>query len=578
MDGEPGLRIAGYDEFVEIGRGGFATVYRARQVRLRRLVAVKVLSAAGTSEDALHRFAQECEAIGALSGHRNVVAVHDAGTTDDGRPYLAMEHLPAGSLADRLDEGPMPTDEVLAVGVALADALAAAHQAHVLHRDVKPANVLLGPDGTPKLADFGIAVVADAHQTATGVVIGTVLHSAPEVVQGQRATVATDVYSLASTLHALLRGRAAFAGDHDEGVAPVMYRVVHEPVPDLRAIGVPATAAAVLEQGMAKEPGDRFRTASAFRRALQDTAGRLTPTGAAAIAPLVAPVAPPSPAPTPPPPPSPPPTPAPVGPADRSWVVPAPTAPPSDPAWAAAPPTPGPPTGAPPAGAGPDGSPPSRAPLVAALVLGALLLVVVAVTGTLLLSGDDAAGPTTTPPPTPATAPVSSAPSTSAPSTAAPTTAAPTTSTSTTTTSPPTTTTTTPPTTTTEAPRAFTVEEAAGQVAAEFPLFTIIDPSGFRSEGAGVLVGEEPGGRTQAFMFGDGRLLGRDTSDPSWNVTVVGVGGDQVALHYDLWPPGSQPPDEPRGEAVVTLTWDGGERYVPDRDFPSVDPSVDGHR
>jgi serine/threonine protein kinase len=240
MAGEDPVHIPGYDDFVEIGRGGFAVVYRARQTRLRRLVAVKVLNGGDPSPAALARFEHECAAIGALSGHRNVVAVHDAGTTDDGRPYLTMEYLPGGSLAEHLTRGPLPVGEALSIGAQLADALSAAHAAEVLHRDVKPENVLLGDDGTPKLADFGIAVVADAHQTATGVVIGTVLHSAPEVLSGERATVSADVYSLASTVFTLIHGTAAFAGAHDEGVAPIMYRVVHAPVPDLRPIACPA--------------------------------------------------------------------------------------------------------------------------------------------------------------------------------------------------------------------------------------------------------------------------------------------------------------------------------------------------
>jgi serine/threonine protein kinase len=254
MPGADAVDIPGYDGLVEIGRGGFAVVYRARQIRLQRQVAVKVLTGTATGPVALERFERECAVVGALSGHPNVVAVHDAGTTSDGRPYLAMELVAGGTLAQRLEAGPMPADEVLAIGAQLADALAAAHAADVLHRDVKPENVLLGEDGTPKLADFGIAMVADAHQTATGVVLGTVLHSAPEVLTGARATPASDVYSLASTLDALLRGRAAFAGAPGEGPIPVMYRSVHEPAPDLRPLGVPDEVATLIEAGMAKDP------------------------------------------------------------------------------------------------------------------------------------------------------------------------------------------------------------------------------------------------------------------------------------------------------------------------------------
>src|SRR5262245_18747366 len=138
MPGDETVEIPGYDDPVEIGRGGFAVVYRARQDRLQRSVAVKVLTRAATGPAALERFERECAAVGALSGHPNVVAVHDAGTTADGRPYLAMELLAGGTLAQRFEAGPLPVDDVLAIGAQLADALAVAHAAGVLHRDVKP--------------------------------------------------------------------------------------------------------------------------------------------------------------------------------------------------------------------------------------------------------------------------------------------------------------------------------------------------------------------------------------------------------------------------------------------------------
>ena len=208
--------INGYADLTVIGQGGFAVVYRATQSALNRSVALKVLSGL-VDPVAISRFERECATIGSLSGHPHVVSVYDAGTTVEGSPYLAMEYLPRGSLADRVQaRGPLPTAEILSVGVQLCDALEAAHQAGVLHRDIKPENVLVDMAGQCKLADFGVAAVVegvDSRDTAPGTLLGTVLHLAPEVLEGGRATVTSDVYSLGSTLATLALGKAPFARD-----------------------------------------------------------------------------------------------------------------------------------------------------------------------------------------------------------------------------------------------------------------------------------------------------------------------------------------------------------------------------
>ena len=133
------LGIEGITDATRVGQGGFGTVYRAKQTAFGRTVAVKVLSTPGLDENELRRFEQECRAIGALSGHPHVVAVYETGHTPAGQPYLVLDYLPGGTLADRIDEfGALPWDEVADTGVKLAGALAAAHAAGVLHRDVKP--------------------------------------------------------------------------------------------------------------------------------------------------------------------------------------------------------------------------------------------------------------------------------------------------------------------------------------------------------------------------------------------------------------------------------------------------------
>ena len=265
------MLVEGYEDLHQIGRGGFATVYRARQRAFDRVVALKVLDLPNPDQAARDRFDRECRAIGALSWHPNIVVVHDSGVTADGRLYLAMEFLEAGSLADRVRAtGAMPWEEVARAGVEVSGALDTAHAAGTLHRDLKPDNLLVGVFGETKLGDFGIAAVEGGTATATGNSALTVLYAAPEVLRGGRGTVASDVFSLASTLYTLLAGRAAFARATDESVAATVLRAVSEAAPDLRPLGVPDDLATVIETGMAKDPAARPPSAAALGRALQE--------------------------------------------------------------------------------------------------------------------------------------------------------------------------------------------------------------------------------------------------------------------------------------------------------------------
>jgi Protein kinase domain len=265
------MEVPGVEDLEEIGRGGMAVVFKGRQPTFSREVAVKVVTVAGVDERLRRRFEQELQAVGALSEHPNIITVHGAGETGDGLPYLVMGYQPAGSLADRLNSrGPLPWAEVADIGVKMAGALESAHRARVLHRDVKPENILVSSFGEPVLADFGIArLEGGANLTASGMVTGTPAHSAPETLQGQPPTAASDVYSLASTLHQLLTGTPAFVRPTDESTLAVMNRVLTEPPPDLKAVGVPAQLADVIDRGMAKDPAQRFATAREFGQALR---------------------------------------------------------------------------------------------------------------------------------------------------------------------------------------------------------------------------------------------------------------------------------------------------------------------
>ncbi len=267
------IQIPGFRDFVEIGRGGFAVVYKAQQDVFARDVAVKVITVLDVSDEARRRFQRECTAIGRLAWHPHIVTVFDAGDTPEGWPYLVMEYLPAGSLGDRISSsGALAWSDVVAIGVKIAGALQAAHDEGSLHRDVKPDNVLVNRLGEPMLADFGIATLQDGTRSRSGMVTATLVYAAPEVLAGQRATVASDVYALGATMHALITGKPPFTRDTDENVFAIMRRIDAEPAGDLRPLGVPGPVAAAIEQAMAKAPVDRPPTAAAFATLLTEAA------------------------------------------------------------------------------------------------------------------------------------------------------------------------------------------------------------------------------------------------------------------------------------------------------------------
>jgi hypothetical protein len=258
-----------------IGTGSSGTVYRGRQPRFHRDVAVKVVASHG-SPSAAERWDRELSAMGRLSNHPNILPVYAGGVTEAGAPYLVMPYVPDGTLRDRLrDQGPMPPAVVASIGAKLAGALAMAHQAGVLHRDVKPENVLMSPYGEPQLADFGIARLLDATLTAAGTVTATIPYAAPEVLDGAPATEAADVYGLGATLHACLTGEAPFVATEHDTMVSLVTRVATQDPPSLREAGVPAALADVVDRAMAKDPAARHASATELQRDLDDAATRL---------------------------------------------------------------------------------------------------------------------------------------------------------------------------------------------------------------------------------------------------------------------------------------------------------------
>jgi ATP/maltotriose-dependent transcriptional regulator MalT len=264
------LRGAGFDDVTEIGHGGFGVVYRCVQTSLDRTVAVKVLSA-GLDPDNVDRFMREQRAMGRLSGHPHIVQILEVGTTASGRPFIVMPYHAKDSLEAVIRKhGPFDWREALSIGVKLAGALDAAHQVGTLHRDVKPANILLTDYGEPQLTDFGIARIAGGFQTETGVITGSPAFTAPEVLEGATPTELSDVYSLGATLFCAITGHAAYERRSGEQVVAQFLRITSRPIPDLRDHGLPGDVAAIVERAMAREPSDRPSGAAQFGDELRE--------------------------------------------------------------------------------------------------------------------------------------------------------------------------------------------------------------------------------------------------------------------------------------------------------------------
>jgi serine/threonine-protein kinase len=255
-----------------LGTGGAGRVYAARDERLHRDVAIKLVPTASAEPVARQRFVREARSAAAFT-HPNAVALYDAGEAE-GSLYLVMELVDGESLAERLaDQGPLGPADSERIMAGVLSALAAAHVAGIVHRDVKPGNVLLGRDGAVKLADFGIAKRLDdaaGDVTVIGDIVGTPKYLAPELVGGAPATPSSDVYAAGVVLFEMLAGRPPF--DANTPLATALAHRDH-PVPDVGALRpVPERLAAVVRTAMAKDPSRRFATADAMRAALTGAA------------------------------------------------------------------------------------------------------------------------------------------------------------------------------------------------------------------------------------------------------------------------------------------------------------------
>ncbi|RYF60920.1 MAG: protein kinase, partial [Comamonadaceae bacterium] len=258
------LSAAGLMEACEIGRGGFGVVYRCLQPSLDRTVAVKVLTGV-IDEENRARFFREQRAMGRLTGHPNIVNILHVGSTASGRPYIVMPYHALDSLDTLIqNDGPLSADQVLRLGVRVAGAVETAHRLGILHRDIKPGNILLSSYGEPALTDFGIAHITGGFETSKDMITASPAFTAPETLRGDPPTPASDIYSIGATLFCALTGHAAFERRSNEQVMAQFVRITKNPVPDLREVGMPDDIAAAIEHAMARNPRDRPGSAVEF--------------------------------------------------------------------------------------------------------------------------------------------------------------------------------------------------------------------------------------------------------------------------------------------------------------------------
>ena len=274
---EPPPQLYGrYELLSELGRGTSGVVYKARDPKLDRLVAMKILrpelaSLEESGVELRQRFHQEAVAAGRLT-HPAIVAVHDVGEAEN-RPFMVMEYIEGGTLADLLVGGrPLPLNEAVAIIVQVLGALDYAHRHGVVHRDIKPRNILVGQLGVTKVTDFGTARILGANHTQTGTMLGTPAYMSPEMVRGQAADPRSDLFSLGVVLYEVLTGVNPF---NATDLAAVLYRIVNTKPPSVRHHNpeLPPALDDVVRRALAKDPESRYATAQDFANSLREAAG-----------------------------------------------------------------------------------------------------------------------------------------------------------------------------------------------------------------------------------------------------------------------------------------------------------------
>jgi serine/threonine protein kinase/Tol biopolymer transport system component len=267
-----GSTVSRYKVLERLGGGGAGVVYKARDLTLERFVALKFLSSYRSGSEAdKRRFLREARAASSLD-HPNICTVYEIDETGEGRLFIAMAFCEGETLKHRLERGPLPVAEAANLAAQIAAGLAAAHEKGIVHRDVKPANVIVAPDGRVKIVDFGIAQSGDESRlTRAGTAVGTVGYMSPEQLRGEAIDRRTDVWSMGVVLYEMVTGFVPFPGEDDQGRIRAILMEEPEPALSLRP-GLPAELGWILERALAKLPGDRYQSMAEMREDLLDLA------------------------------------------------------------------------------------------------------------------------------------------------------------------------------------------------------------------------------------------------------------------------------------------------------------------
>ncbi|NQV72976.1 protein kinase [bacterium] len=266
-----GTTLSHYSIEAELGRGGMGIVYRAKDTKLDRTVAIKVLPASALSnEDDRARFYREAKAAASLN-HPNIAAIYQideavpkGGSLEEPRPFIAMEYIDGESLDARIKKGPFKIQEAVRIATQVAGALGAAHKQHVVHRDIKSANIMLTAEGDPKVLDFGLAQTsASTKLTRMGSTLGTVVYMSPEQARGEEVDGRTDLWALGIVLYEMIAGTNPFGGEYEQAVVYSILNSEPAPLTSLRT-GVPLELERIVGKALAKSAEHRYQTASGF--------------------------------------------------------------------------------------------------------------------------------------------------------------------------------------------------------------------------------------------------------------------------------------------------------------------------
>jgi serine/threonine protein kinase len=274
------MNIGPYRIVRKLGEGGMSNVFLTEDVRTGKFVALKLLAPRVVADEIYRlRLLREAHVISSVQ-HRNIAAVYEADQFQD-QPYIAMEYVEGETVSDRLVAGPLPIDHAVWIAAETANALAAAHKGGIVHRDVKPSNIIIQPSGHIKVMDFGLAKFEELegyaedeatgamrNLTARGTILGTVNYMCPEQAKGESCDFRADIYSLGVVLFEMLTGRAPFTGAYAFAVLKLIINEMPAPISTLRA-DVPPELEAIAAQAMSKLPVDRFQSAAAMEAALR---------------------------------------------------------------------------------------------------------------------------------------------------------------------------------------------------------------------------------------------------------------------------------------------------------------------